>query len=247
MLAIGATVRGALACGKALDENAWLQVPFVGIAVTVLVLQFQLYLNVPINQGVIALWALTVLAGCWCLWKGQVRASLRAVPWLPCAACAAVLAVQGYGVAKVGPNDYVGRSWSDQFNYTAEAEFFRGGGFDLDYQHLGQRAWLVRVVSLRNHRIGQSVLHAYHGVITRMDTRSQFMPTILLSCPLIVLAVYAAARRLGLRPWPSTLAGLFGGLAPGETKKIHGKIYIVPADVPELVKRYEHDFPEQTK
>lgn len=36
-----------------------------------------------------------------------------------------------------------------------------------------------------------------------------------------------------------------GGLAPGETKKIRGKIYIVPADVPQLVKRYDRDFPEQ--
>ena len=36
-----------------------------------------------------------------------------------------------------------------------------------------------------------------------------------------------------------------GGLAPGETKKIRGKMYIVPADVPALTKRYERDFPEQ--
>ena len=38
-----------------------------------------------------------------------------------------------------------------------------------------------------------------------------------------------------------------GGLAPGETKKIRGKVYIVPADVPALVARYERDFPEQKK
>jgi hypothetical protein len=36
-----------------------------------------------------------------------------------------------------------------------------------------------------------------------------------------------------------------GGLAPGETKKIRGKLYIVPADVPRLVERYDRDFPEQ--
>jgi len=36
-----------------------------------------------------------------------------------------------------------------------------------------------------------------------------------------------------------------GGLAPGETKKIRGKIYIVPADVTALVQRYQRDFPEQ--
>jgi hypothetical protein len=36
-----------------------------------------------------------------------------------------------------------------------------------------------------------------------------------------------------------------GGLKPGETKRIRGKIYIVPADVPKLVARFENDFPEQ--
>jgi hypothetical protein len=38
-----------------------------------------------------------------------------------------------------------------------------------------------------------------------------------------------------------------GGLAPGETKRIRGKIYILAADVPQLVKRYERDFPEQLR
>lgn len=33
-----------------------------------------------------------------------------------------------------------------------------------------------------------------------------------------------------------------GGLAPGETKKAHGKIYVVPGDVPALLRRYEADF-----
>lgn len=36
-----------------------------------------------------------------------------------------------------------------------------------------------------------------------------------------------------------------GGLAPGETKKIHGKMYLIPNDVPALLKRYTTDFPEQ--
>jgi hypothetical protein len=35
-----------------------------------------------------------------------------------------------------------------------------------------------------------------------------------------------------------------GGLAPGETKRVRGKIYLVDADVPALLKRYERDFPE---
>jgi hypothetical protein len=35
-----------------------------------------------------------------------------------------------------------------------------------------------------------------------------------------------------------------GGLPPGESQAIRGKIYIVPNDVPALLKRYESDFPE---
>ena len=38
-----------------------------------------------------------------------------------------------------------------------------------------------------------------------------------------------------------------GGLRPGETKRIRGKIYIVPNDVPALLKRYAKDFPEQSE
>jgi len=38
-----------------------------------------------------------------------------------------------------------------------------------------------------------------------------------------------------------------GGLQPGETKKIRGKIYIVPNDVRALLKRYAKDFPEHVR
>lgn len=38
-----------------------------------------------------------------------------------------------------------------------------------------------------------------------------------------------------------------GGLAPGETKHIRGKIYITAADVDALVRRYGRDFPQQAK
>jgi hypothetical protein len=38
-----------------------------------------------------------------------------------------------------------------------------------------------------------------------------------------------------------------GGLAPGETKKIHGKLYILPADGDALLKRYKADFAEERK
>ena len=36
-----------------------------------------------------------------------------------------------------------------------------------------------------------------------------------------------------------------GGLAPGETKNIRGKLYVLNADVAALVQRFAKDFPEQ--
>lgn len=36
-----------------------------------------------------------------------------------------------------------------------------------------------------------------------------------------------------------------GGIGPSTTRRIRGKIYIVPNDVPALLKRYRRDFPEQ--
>ena len=38
-----------------------------------------------------------------------------------------------------------------------------------------------------------------------------------------------------------------GGLQPGETKRIRGKIYVVPPDVSALEKRYRKDFPEHNR
>lgn len=38
-----------------------------------------------------------------------------------------------------------------------------------------------------------------------------------------------------------------GGVAPGETKRVRGKIYIFPADTGLLLKRYRADFPEQAR
>jgi hypothetical protein len=38
-----------------------------------------------------------------------------------------------------------------------------------------------------------------------------------------------------------------GGLEPGETKMVRGKMYVAPADVEALVLRYERDFPEHSR
>jgi hypothetical protein len=39
----------------------------------------------------------------------------------------------------------------------------------------------------------------------------------------------------------------FGGLKPEETKKVHGKLYILPTHIPTLLERYRKDFPDHSQ
>ena len=208
---------GLLGGGRALDEAAWIQVPFVGLAFTVFVLQALVHIDVPVRWGiVILLGAVMVLWAFW-LWRGRLRTSLRNWPRVGFAVALGVLLIQSAGLLAVGPKLYAGRALTDEFNYTAMAECLRDEGFSISEESLGQRPWLLRVATLKELRIGQSVLQAYHAVLTGQDTRDLFMPTILLCGPLLVLALFAAARVLGLAVWPAALAAAFGGLAPGVT------------------------------
>jgi hypothetical protein len=38
-----------------------------------------------------------------------------------------------------------------------------------------------------------------------------------------------------------------GGLEPGAVRQIKGRLYILPNDIPALLKRYQADFPEHTR
>src|SRR5262249_7748321 len=58
---------------------------------------------------------------------------------------------------------------------------------------------------------------------------------------------------IAFEPYQELFQGVFGclhsdfrvgGLAPGETKKVRGKLYVMKNDVPALLKRYRQDFPE---
>jgi hypothetical protein len=217
LLLVGLPLRGLLGRGQMLDEAGWIQVHFVGLAFTVLVLQALLHVDVPVRSGVLVLLGAVVIAWAIWLWRGQVRATLRQWPRAGFAAAIGVLVIQSAGLLAVGPKLYAGRALTDEFNYTAMAECFREEGFAIAEDSLAQRPWLFRIPSLKEMRIGQSVLQAYHAMLACQDTRDLFMPTILLCGPLLALSLFTAARVLGLAVWPSALAAFFGGLTPGVT------------------------------
>jgi hypothetical protein len=213
---------------RALTADDWLLAPFVGLGALVLALQNLVYLDVPVARSApwLALAALSGLAA-WAF-SGRARDSLRAVPRALLALALAAYLAQGLALLQVGPRHWVGRLWEDQFSYTGMAQFFLDERFDLDVDAVGQRPWLFRVLrpslgrfylpfGLKENRIGQSVLHAFHAALTGGDAKALFGPTILLGAPLLVLGVALVARRLGLRPVAIAGAAWLAALAPAFT------------------------------
>src|SRR5947209_5762555 len=101
-LLVGLPLRSLLRRGRPLDGRAWLEVPFVGLAAIVLVLQTAVYLDAPLRRSVPWFWL--AVAGLWAVarpWRGWGR-SWRSCPALVLAACGGVYLFQGLGLLALG-------------------------------------------------------------------------------------------------------------------------------------------------
>ena len=216
-LAVGVPVRWALGRGLPLDERAWVEAPFAGVAAVVVPLQALVYCHLPVQYSAPVLWGVAALLWAGLGWRGQLGASLRQFPRGLFAACLALYLVHGLGLLLHGARHYVARGWTDVFNYTAMADFLAHYDVHMRLGEIGHRPYLWKGVELAYDRIGQSVLHAFHAVSSGGTTRVTFEPTILLFPPLLLLAVYALARRWRLPPAHAFLCGLAAALLPGMT------------------------------
>jgi hypothetical protein len=213
-LILGAPWRWLLGGCRPLDRDGWVVAPFIGIGVTVLVLQNLVYADFPIRRMAWLPWALAALLWVSMAWRGQLRASLRTAPWGLFGLAAAVYLLHGAGLLVLGVEHYVGHAWSDQFNYTVWAEFFTRWPYSTGLDVLGEAPWLGAAVSLKHDRIGQTLLHAFLMVSGQEEARPLFGPTILLGPALTVLAVHALAERFGLSGLRARLAAAAAGLLP---------------------------------
>src|SRR3954454_23958795 len=82
ILFLGIPVAWLLSGRRPLNEWGWIQVPFLGIAAVVLVLQNLVYLDVPIKWSAPFLWAAGGLLWLAFLRSGQIRVSLARCPKL---------------------------------------------------------------------------------------------------------------------------------------------------------------------
>jgi hypothetical protein len=212
---IGAPLQWLLTGQRPLDSESWKQAPFLGLAAIVLILQNLVYLDCPVAQTAWPLWLTSGALWTYMAWRGQLRTSLRTVPWGLYALAAGAYLLQGTGLVLLGVHDYAGRAWSDQFNYTALAEFFAHWPFSTPLSAAGEVPWLIPGIHLKFDRIGQSILHGFLLVSSGGSPRELFGPTILLGPALTVLSVAVLARRLGLPERWSLPAGAVAGLLPG--------------------------------
>ncbi len=213
-LLVGVPVRWLLTGRAPLDQAAWIEAPFLGIAVIVLFTQNLVYLDVRVAQSTWWLWGIVALLWGWMSGQGAVRPTLRAFPVSVFAAALAALVVQGLGLLLAGARHYYGRAWGDQFNYTAMAQFLTDWPFSTTLGDLGHHPYVAAGLRFKFDRIGQSVLQGFFSTTAAGDAMLLFEPTILLSPFLVVLAVYAVSRRYGLSARTAVISGFCAAVLP---------------------------------
>jgi hypothetical protein len=198
-----------------LGREDFVSAPFLGMATIVLVLQNLVYLNVPLCYSTPFFWGAIVLCWLWMWHAGGMKGGVKECPWVMAVAVLAVYLVQGLGLLSAGARDYVGRGWTDQWNYTAISQFLMDEPFSTSWNDLGNRPYLACGIHFKSDRIGQSVLQGFLATTALQDAKPLFEPTILLGPALCVLAIYSLGRRLELEFLQALLAGVVAGLLPG--------------------------------
>jgi len=214
VLFFGTPLASLLKRGQPLDEEDWLLTPFLGMACVVLFLQNLVYLNCPIKQTAWVAWSIGAIGWLACLWRGSPLGSLRSFPGWAYLAAVAVFALHGFGLFAVQANYYVGHGWPDQIIYNSLALFFTEYPTAATLNDTNIHVAVGQAITLKNDRIGQSVLHGFLAYSLGVSPKIMFEPLILMTPPLLVLALNLLGRRLGLTRGWALVASVAGGVIP---------------------------------
>ena len=123
---------------------------------------------------------------------------------------------------------------------------------EMSFEDFGQLS-LGYTESLGNPRLREAIAATYEGV-DRDDVNPRPLSSVTPHPGLI--GCFSADEEymlaLAWQPYQELFQGVIvclhadfrlGGVAPGETKQVHGKLYLIPADAADLLRRYARDFP----
>jgi hypothetical protein len=215
--ALGIPLLGLLRGRRPLTEADWLQAPVVGLAACLLVLHNLMYLDVTVGQATPWVWGGAAALAAALLARTGIRPVLASCPWSVLGVMATVYGLQGVGLLVVGAEAYLGRAWSDQYNYTTVAQMLAELPFSLSWQTIGQRPYLVEALVLKDDRVGAMLLQAFFASSAGTDAKHLFEPTILLGPALVVPGIHAVATRLGVDRRRALAAAAVAGVLPGLT------------------------------
>lgn len=194
-------------------ETDWLDAPFVGAALIVIVLQNGFYADLPLRLTGWPFLALTFGAAVPLALIAGVRDVLRSFPVGPYGVALAAYLWQGAGLLVLGSERYLGRAWQDQFNYTSLAEFVVTYGYSQRAAP-GMLPFLQPATRFTDTRLGQSTLQGLFALAAGHPTRELFGPTILWSIFLVALAVFALMSAAGVSRRVALLTAAVAAVLP---------------------------------
>jgi hypothetical protein len=195
--AVGGLAGRLLAPRKTLTEDDWIGAPFLGASAIILTLQAAFYAGAPVGLTALPLLVACGIAALLLSATRTLRARWGQPPLDLFGAAAAVFLFHGLGLLRVGADRYLARALGDQFSYVSMAEYIvrrrYGAPLATDWPF---HEWIGAAYS--THRIGEAVLQAFLAVVAPGSVKTWFEPLIIWSVFLLVLALFAIARAMGL-------------------------------------------------
>jgi hypothetical protein len=202
---------------KPLTESDWLLAPFVGLTTVMLVLYDLVFFEITISRSTPWVWAVTALLWAGLLARNGVRPLLANCPVRVLLVMTGAYGVQGLGLLSVGVKAYLGRAFTDQYNYTSVAQLLADCPVNETWDMIGQRPYLVDAFFLKCDRVGAMLLQAFFACTVGTGAKYLFEPAIILGPALVVLSVYSLGCRLGLARRRSLATAAVAAVLPGLT------------------------------
>jgi hypothetical protein len=196
------------------NELFWILTPFLGISFTIIVLQTCIYLDIPISLSAFPFLTL-VIAGIIVAYSKKKILDIPKLPYILLLLGLVVLAVNGVGYFAVGPSNYMGYAWIDQYNYGATSQFLIDKPFSTSLDQVGNIPYLVEAIIKKDDRIGQSVLQGCIAVLTFTNAQSAYGAISLLSPLLTYFSVWLLSDFVIKDKWFRYGAAVSAACVPG--------------------------------